>query len=205
VFGQHSWSIDDPATWQDPSGARQQVAPVQAGPALTPREIIKLTPRRTHWEVEGSLSSAASSPRISARSVPSELLGNSSQEDTNGAHVQRMGLPPALQHLAGHHEADTRIAGASGGSNHTDPSGQAVMLSPHSAAVAAAAVREKLVEAAQRGKAARDAWEIPLSVQAHTALQLHTVTEVPSDAADIWGGIKGYHGSGACQLKRMVG
>ncbi|GAB4819533.1 hypothetical protein N2152v2_006579 [Parachlorella kessleri] len=199
VFGQHSWSLDDPASWQDPSGTKQQAAPVQAGPTLTPREIIKLTPRRTHWEVEGSLSSAASSPRISARSVPWELQGSSSGVDTKGVQLPKMGLPPALQHLAGQQESDSRLKRASG-SNCTDHNGEAAMRSPHTAAVTAAAVREKLIEAAQRGKAARDAWEIPLSVQAHTALQLHGMAEVPSEPADIWGSIKGYHGSGRHKL-----
>ena len=54
-----------------------------------------------------------------------------------------------------------------------------------------------LAEAAAAGRAARDAWQIPLSIQAHGALGLHGLAPVPTDSGQIWASIRGYHGEPA--------
>lgn len=53
-----------------------------------------------------------------------------------------------------------------------------------------------LAEAVAASRAARDAWQLPLSLQAHGALALNDLALVPADASEIWGSIKGYHGTG---------
>lgn len=190
-FGRDSWDLAAPATWRDPqAAARPPPLPEDdgAGSGLTPREVIAATPRRCSWGVRstGGRGSARPSAQLSARGEPSPSAASGSVAASAGqtaagehnldavadtlASIARLRLPRCTED--GPAPAGSTAAAAAVPKPPTVAAPSPQLLPADSAGARLSAM------AAQAAAAKAGRWDVPVHVQAHSALALQPLDAV---------------------------
>lgn len=188
-FGQHSWDLDAPATWQDPGALSPPLPlPIDAGGSgLTPQEVIS-NHRRSSWAARsGSASSAQVSARREGRqpAVGQPAWGEAALEPLAATLASISRLP---QTVADDGAANVGATAFQQGTAQppavpaASASAHQQLLSPESAGARLSAL------AAEKVAARASRWEVPVHVQAHSALALQRMDAVPAGTGACRGG-----------------